>query len=298
MFTYGFVQEPGIPGQDGASAYQIAVANGFVGTEEEWLASLVGLGVPAGGLEGQMVVKASDADYDTIWIDNLTDTLRVVVKNDSGVALARGTAVMAVGATGDQIRVAPAVSDGTVSAQFLLGVAAEDIPNGGTGQVGLLGQITNLDTSMYTLGTILYINPAAPGQLTDVVPVAPALDLAVAIVIRQQQTSGRIFVRMWSQGQRLSELFDVNTSGAVEGSSLVLNGNGIWVAGTGTGGAFVFTQTTASSTWLIEHGLGFYPNVTIEDGSGNDISGAITYIDANSLQIDFNTATTGVAYLS
>lgn len=30
----------GAPGTDGASAYQIALANGFVGTEAEWLASL------------------------------------------------------------------------------------------------------------------------------------------------------------------------------------------------------------------------------------------------------------------
>jgi len=32
----------GIPGPDGASAYEVAVANGFVGTESAWLASLVG----------------------------------------------------------------------------------------------------------------------------------------------------------------------------------------------------------------------------------------------------------------
>ena len=33
---------PGKPGKDGESAYEIAVDNGFVGTEEEWLASLDG----------------------------------------------------------------------------------------------------------------------------------------------------------------------------------------------------------------------------------------------------------------
>lgn len=32
----------GAPGADGLSAYEVAVANGFVGTEAEWLASLVG----------------------------------------------------------------------------------------------------------------------------------------------------------------------------------------------------------------------------------------------------------------
>jgi hypothetical protein len=31
-----------IPGAPGASAYEIAVANGFVGTEQEWLDSLEG----------------------------------------------------------------------------------------------------------------------------------------------------------------------------------------------------------------------------------------------------------------
>lgn len=36
---------PGTPGAPGASAYEIAVAHGFVGTETQWLASLVG---PAG----------------------------------------------------------------------------------------------------------------------------------------------------------------------------------------------------------------------------------------------------------
>ena len=39
----------GAPGQDGQSAYQIAVANGFVGTEQDWLASLQGSG-GGGGL--------------------------------------------------------------------------------------------------------------------------------------------------------------------------------------------------------------------------------------------------------
>lgn len=36
------VEIPGIPGPPGKSAYQIAVDNGFIGTEEEWIASLKG----------------------------------------------------------------------------------------------------------------------------------------------------------------------------------------------------------------------------------------------------------------
>lgn len=74
----------GSDGQDGDSAYQVAVNNGFVGNEAAWLASLIGppgpkgdpgndgadgLGVPAGGLTGQILAKTSDNDNETAWID-------------------------------------------------------------------------------------------------------------------------------------------------------------------------------------------------------------------------------------
>jgi hypothetical protein len=40
-YTAGIVGPTGVTGSDGESAYQIAVDNGFVGTEAEWLASLM-----------------------------------------------------------------------------------------------------------------------------------------------------------------------------------------------------------------------------------------------------------------
>lgn len=69
-------------GADGLSAYQVAVANGFVGTLSQWLASLkgdkgdtgatgstgaAGQGVPVGGTAGQVLSKKSASDYDTEW---------------------------------------------------------------------------------------------------------------------------------------------------------------------------------------------------------------------------------------
>lgn len=95
FFEYG--QGPqGIPGK---SAYLTAIDNGFVGSEEQWLASLVGPkgdageagpqgiqgptgatgatgpagpGVAAGGTAGQVLVKASATDYDAQWSDVAT----------------------------------------------------------------------------------------------------------------------------------------------------------------------------------------------------------------------------------
>jgi hypothetical protein len=61
---------------------------------------------------------------------------------------------------------------------------------------------------------------------------------------------------------------------------------------------YVHTQVSSSASWVIAHSMGKKPSVSIQDGSGNDVEGAITYTDDNNLTITFNTAFTGVAYLN
>ena len=63
----GEVGPQGIQGLEGESAYLVAVGNGFVGTEAEWLASLVGPEGPAGsGVEDYKLVR-SNPDSDQIF---------------------------------------------------------------------------------------------------------------------------------------------------------------------------------------------------------------------------------------
>jgi hypothetical protein len=64
-FSYGFVVSDGQPGQDGASAYSLAVSNGFLGTEQEWLASLVGPQGPS-GTDG--FFEFDKVEPDDVWI--------------------------------------------------------------------------------------------------------------------------------------------------------------------------------------------------------------------------------------
>lgn len=60
-------------GEDGASAYEVAVANGFEGTEEEWLASLVGPEGPAGPQGEKGADGAAGADgKDGVGITSIT----------------------------------------------------------------------------------------------------------------------------------------------------------------------------------------------------------------------------------
>jgi hypothetical protein len=62
--------------------------------------------------------------------------------------------------------------------------------------------------------------------------------------------------------------------------------------------AYHHTQNTSSNTWVINHGLNFFPNVTVADSSGSLCEGEIAYTDNDSLTITFSKPFSGVAYLS
>jgi hypothetical protein len=61
---------------------------------------------------------------------------------------------------------------------------------------------------------------------------------------------------------------------------------------------FVYTQSTASASWVIAHNLNKYPSVSIVDSGGNLVMGEVTYTDANNLTITFSASFSGKAFLN
>lgn len=61
---------------------------------------------------------------------------------------------------------------------------------------------------------------------------------------------------------------------------------------------FEFTQAVASTVWSVAHNLGRKPNVALRDSSNVEMIGKIVHIDLNNLEIRFNTAKSGNAYLN
>ncbi len=61
---------------------------------------------------------------------------------------------------------------------------------------------------------------------------------------------------------------------------------------------YTFAQNEAASTWIITHPLKKMPAVTVVDSAGNVVMGEITYIDENTVQVKFNGAFSGKAYLN
>jgi hypothetical protein len=62
--------------------------------------------------------------------------------------------------------------------------------------------------------------------------------------------------------------------------------------------AYTHRQGTTQDTWRITHGLGFYPNITAFDSSGDVIEGEIVHLDAMRATLIFSVALSGEAHCS
>lgn len=62
--------------------------------------------------------------------------------------------------------------------------------------------------------------------------------------------------------------------------------------------AYVYEQSTPSTSWTINHGLSFIPNITVVDSAGTVVEGSYDYPNANSVILSFSNAFSGKAYLS
>lgn len=163
----------GLTGPSGDDAYEVAVSEGFVGTREQWLASLVGpqgpqgiqgltgatgatgdigpqgpqgiqgiqgpkgdtgAGVAAGGTTGQVLAKVSATDYDTQWIGVVTPTGTQTMSNKTLDAVKLDN-----GYTEEVFAVTgttPALSpaNGSIQTWILTGNAAPTLGTWGSGQ--------------------------------------------------------------------------------------------------------------------------------------------------------------------
>ncbi len=153
------------------------------------------------------------------------------VKNTSGVTITKGSTVMATGTLGasGNITVAKAVANGTVGADFMLGVAADTMSNNEFGYVVHFGTVRGIDTSgtpygeTWADGDVIHFSPTTPGGWVKAEPEAPNLHLPVAIVLNAASGgSGTIFVRM-KPGSTLKDLHDVAAASPSNGSLLFWN---------------------------------------------------------------------------
>lgn len=63
------------------------------------------------------------------------------------------------------------------------------------------------------------------------------------------------------------------------------------------GEAFVHVQSTPATVWVIDHNLGFFPNVYVLDTAGDECEGDVDNVSVNRVTITFSAAFAGQARL-
>ena len=142
-------------------------------------------------------------------------------KNTSGALIANGTPVMFTGTVGasGKLTFGLAVADGSVPADYMMGVTTQDIDDNAFGYVTAFGLVRGFNTTgapygeVWADGDLLYFDPATPGTWTNIQPAAPNINVPVAVVINAGGGgSGSIFVRM-KVSESLNRLQDVYING-------------------------------------------------------------------------------------
>ena len=88
-------------GNTGLSAYEIWIGEGNTGTEQDFLNSLQGVGVPNGGTTNQVLAKKSDAPYDTVWKESPAGIPSDTVANETSFGLTPNAGTASAYARGD-----------------------------------------------------------------------------------------------------------------------------------------------------------------------------------------------------
>jgi hypothetical protein len=175
-----------------------------------------------------------------VWIDNYSEKIYYLVRNNTGATIPKGTLVSATGAEpSGRVDVAPFETTGLQDSELrVMGMAVDNIGNGVNGEVISFGTLKNLDTrgstasaiavgdETWAAGDILYAHPTVEGKLTKV---RPQHDLAVAFITVRHASSGQLAVRIVPGNFHLEWLHDVSAVSPNDGQILkYVSSTGLW----------------------------------------------------------------------
>jgi hypothetical protein len=156
----------------------------------------------------------------------------IEVINKTGSTLTKGTIIYikstSSSANYPEVLKASATTEATSSKT--IGAIYEDILNDAIGFVVTSGEVSNLDTSIYSNGTKLWLS-TTDGEVTSTPPVQPNHAVFIGHVTRSQSTNGRILYAI-QNGYELNELHDVliNPLTLANNNLLVYNSStGLWI---------------------------------------------------------------------
>jgi hypothetical protein len=195
--------------------------------------------------DGSVTVTTTSGAVDlSVAVAASTTNMVVLVRNNTGATLTKGTAVYMNGAVGQNPTVTKAQGNNDTNSAQTLGLMTADLANNSNGYVTVIGLITNINTSAFTDGQQLYLSPTTAGTLTATKPYAPEHLVYVAVVEHAHPTQGKLFVKV-QNGYEMDELHNVSAQSPTTGQTLVYNSStSLWEKSN----APLISGTTISST--------------------------------------------------
>lgn len=179
-------------------------------------------------------------------VNNYSQALITQVRNNSGATMTAGTVVYLNGATGNLPTIAKAQANSEATSSSTYGVVLSSILNNSTGYVVVMGLVSNIDTSAFTEGDVLWLSPTVAGGYTTTKPIAPNNSVYIAIVTRASNM-GSIEVKI-QNGYELDELHNVLITSAANGDILVYDSTTqLWKNTKTLNGTYNFTTLSATT---------------------------------------------------
>jgi len=159
---------------------------------------------------GDMLKSTYDTNND--WIVNSAHKEMVSFINKTGATLTKWTIVYLKSSSSSGSHPEALKANATTEAMSSKTVWAiyEDVANDATGYIVTSGEVDNLDTSAYTIGTKLWLS-TTDWQVTTTAPTAPNHAVFIGTVTRSQSTNGRILYAI-QNGYELEELHNVSST--------------------------------------------------------------------------------------
>ena len=146
------------------------------------------------------------------WINGGVGAIVIPIRNNSpSLQLFKGAIVQFAGTQGDRILVER--WDNASPSAYIVGVLSEPLAGGADGHAQTYGELRMIDTSDYTLNSILY---ASGGGNFTTTPNS----LPIASVTRVHQNTGRIFIRLYVPGDHYRDRFRAEAYAAATASSI------------------------------------------------------------------------------
>lgn len=150
------------------------------------------------GMTGQMAWNSDEETINVPLNDDVTLQLgqEFVFRGKATEAISNGDVVMFAGAQGGHLLIAKAnMSAVGFLPEHVIGIATQDLNVNDFGFVTELGKVRDLDTSGYSEGDILYLDPTTAGALTTTKPTPPNHAIQMCAVVRSHGTQGTLLVR-------------------------------------------------------------------------------------------------------